>query len=287
MIKPLPMMTPVALLFTDLDGTLLDHETYSFDDARPAVHEVQARQLPLILTTSKTLPEVGAINRALHNHAPVIVENGGAMGFPQDLTYPFELAGHDRIGDYAVQRFSPRYSEIRQFIEQQRSDQGFRLQGFGDMTAGDVAHHTGLTLAEAMQARDRLCSEPFIWQDSDSNLEKFRRAAAGIGLRVTRGGRFHHLMGNTSKAEAVLAMRSLFTPCDAAAPLVIALGDSLNDKEMLQHADFAVVVMRHDGSHLDCKGIRKTIKTAQPGPAGWNTAVQQLLSELDDQLENS
>lgn len=277
-------MPPAALLFTDLDGTLLDHETYSFDAARPAVHRVQALELPLILNTSKTLSEVSDINRALHNNAPVIVENGGVMGFPLNLDYPFELAAHERVGNYAIVRFSPHYAEIRQFIEQQRGDFGFALQGFGDMTADQIARHTGLAHDEAVQARDRLCSEPFVWSDSDLNLQKLRRAAAEIGLRITRGGRFHHLMGNTSKADAMLAMRNLFTAHDARAPLVIALGDSENDREMLQHADIAVVVMRHDGSHLDCTGIRQTIKTGQPGPAGWNTAVEQLLSELDTQL---
>ncbi len=275
-------MSPTALLFTDLDGTLLDHETYSFDAARPAIHAVQARQLPIILTTSKTLPEVRDINRALHNLAPVIVENGGAMGFPLALSYPFELTAHDELDEFAIVRFSPRYVEIRQFIEQQRDNHGFQLQGFGDMTAGQVARHTGLAHDEAVQARERLCSEPFIWEDSELNLQRFRRAAAEIGLRVTQGGRFHHLMGNTSKAEAMLAMRNLFTPNDAPAPLTIALGDSENDQEMLQHADVAVVVMRHDGSHLDCNGIRKTIKTSDPGPTGWNAAVEQLLDQLDD-----
>ena len=91
-------------------------------------------------------------------------------------------------------------------------------------------------------------------------------------------------MGNTSKAEAMLAMRNLFTGHDARAPLVIALGDSENDRDMLQHADIAVVVMRHDGSHLACTGIRQTIRTGRPGPAGWNMAVDQLLRDLDDQL---
>jgi hypothetical protein len=49
---------------------------------------------------------------------------------------------------------------------------------------------------------------------------------------------------------------------------------------MLQNADVAVVIRRHDGSHLDCHGREKTIFTQQQGPAGWNAAILQILKEL-------
>ena len=62
---------------------------------------------------------------------------------------------------------------------------------------------------------------------------------------------------------------------------VIALGDSDNDREMLRSADVAVVVRRPDGGVLhDCHGIRRTLVTAQPGPAGWNQAILETLNEM-------
>ena len=62
-------------------------------------------------------------------------------------------------------------------------------------------------------------------------------------------------------------MRALYA-VDGEQPLtVIALGDSENDSEMLQNrADIAVVIRRHDGSHLDCQAGRQTLLTEQPGP---------------------
>ncbi len=269
-----------ALLFSDLDGTLLDHETYSFDAARPALHRVQDCGYPLILNTSKTLVEVIDINRALHNTAPMIFENGGAMAFPPGLELPLELPQHEFDAGHAVVRFSPPYAEIRSFIDDQRRQAGYQLQGFADLSTDEVSHLTGLALDEAAQAQQRLCSEPFVWQDSEERLGIFAEAAQERGLRITRGGRFHHLMGDTSKASAMLAMADLFTADSSVRPTLVALGDSENDIEMLQHADVAVVVMRPDGSHLDCEGQRKTYKTAEPGPAGWNAAVENWLSEF-------
>jgi hydroxymethylpyrimidine pyrophosphatase-like HAD family hydrolase len=37
-----------TLIFTDLDGTLLDHQTYSYDKALLALQLVQKKEIPLI-----------------------------------------------------------------------------------------------------------------------------------------------------------------------------------------------------------------------------------------------
>jgi mannosyl-3-phosphoglycerate phosphatase len=272
------MQSPATLFFTDLDGSLLDHHSYSFEPALPALHRLHAAGLPLILTTSKTLAEAVAINRALDNRQPVIVENGGAICFPEGLHYPFEVTAHEYRNGHAVIRFSPPYAQIRSFIENQRDAVGLRLRGFGDMSDHEVAQATGLPLEEAARARERLCSEPFDWLDGDDRLTRFRQSAAQVGLRITRGGRYWHLMGDTSKAEAMQALSRLYLGGLERTGTLVALGDGENDREMLQAADIAVVIRRHDGSHLDCYGIRQTIVTEQAGPAGWNSAVLQILN---------
>ena len=231
-----------AIIFTDLDGTLLDHHDYNFDAAKPALRVVRQRGIPLILTTSKTLEEVKVINQALENPEPAIVENGCAMCFPLAYHYPFEITRHERIGDYAVVRNPPSYEQIRQFIKQQRTNHARQLRGFADMSAAEVAESTGLAEYEAENAKQRLCSEPFEWLDTEENFNQFVAAAETAGLRVIRGGRFWHLMGRSSKALALDAMRALFAGEDGGPLTVIALGDSENDVSMLQSADIAVVV---------------------------------------------
>ena len=277
-------MHPIpAIIFTDLDGTLLDHHDYSFEAAIPALQEVRQRSIPLILTTSKTLAEVRRINQALQNPQPAIVENGCALCFPLDRAYPFDLEGYEVNDGYAVVRFPPPYTDIRRFVDRQRATHGWRLQGFDDMSAEEVARSTGLDEHQAQHAKQRLCSEPFLWLDSEDNLDRFIAAADDAGLGVTRGGRFWHLMGRSGKAQAMQAMRALFATDGKQAPTVIALGDSENDRAMLQSADIAVVIKRHDGTHLDCRGKKKTLYTQQQGPAGWNAAILQILPELGSQ----
>jgi len=49
---------PQILIFTDLDGTLLDDQTYDFSPARPALKIIHSRKIPLILVSSKTRAEI-------------------------------------------------------------------------------------------------------------------------------------------------------------------------------------------------------------------------------------
>lgn len=63
-------------VFTDLDGTLLDHETYSWEAARPALERLELSGIPWILVTSKTRAEVELWRKQLGNRHPFIIENG-------------------------------------------------------------------------------------------------------------------------------------------------------------------------------------------------------------------
>lgn len=62
------------LLFTDLDGTLLDHHDYDYSAALPAISELNAQGIPWIMTTSKTAAEVIELKQEIDNPYAFIVE---------------------------------------------------------------------------------------------------------------------------------------------------------------------------------------------------------------------
>ena len=70
---------------TDLDGTLLDHETYWFDAALPALEAVKAQNIPLILASSKTTAEIAPLQKAIGIEYPAIVENGAGIYWPDAI----------------------------------------------------------------------------------------------------------------------------------------------------------------------------------------------------------
>ncbi|MDP2876998.1 MAG: HAD-IIB family hydrolase, partial [Holophaga sp.] len=70
------MSASFQILFTDLDGTLLDESTYAFEPALPAIRALQERGIPIVFCTSKTFAETVALQEVLGITDPFIVENG-------------------------------------------------------------------------------------------------------------------------------------------------------------------------------------------------------------------
>ena len=55
------------LIFTDLDGTLLDYKTYSYKKASKALSLIKKDKIPLIFCTSKTKAEIEYYGKELNN----------------------------------------------------------------------------------------------------------------------------------------------------------------------------------------------------------------------------
>ena len=70
-----------AVIFTDLDGTVLNHHNYAYEAVLPLLEQLQLRGVPVILNSSKTLSELEVWQRRLHLHTPMIAENGGVIRY--------------------------------------------------------------------------------------------------------------------------------------------------------------------------------------------------------------
>lgn len=269
-----------VLAFTDLDGTLLDHDDYGFDEALPALRRLRDNRIPLVPTTSKTLAEIVELNdEQLHNPHPCIVENGALLCIPEG--YFSQLSGSESRNGYQLLRLARPYSHVIAVLHDLRRSHGYRFSGFNDMSCEKVAQLTGLSHAAAACARQRLAGEPLVWEDSEAALATFGHQLAAQGLHLTRGGRFWHVMDATDKGQAMQRLCALYRQAGFERFTTIALGDSPNDAELLAAADIAVIVRRKDGEVLDCRGRRQTLRTETPGPGGWNTAMHQILDQLE------
>ena len=60
-----PSLQDTLLVFSDLDGSLLDIHTYAWQPAMPWLDKLQDFQVPLILCSSKTAAEMQDIQQDL------------------------------------------------------------------------------------------------------------------------------------------------------------------------------------------------------------------------------
>ena len=259
------------IIVTDLDGTLLDSKTYSFEEARPALELIKKKHVPLVLCSSKTQAELGVWRIRLENRHPFIVENGGGIFIPEGY-FPFPVEGETRNG-YRVISLGMPYAGIREQFTRLRDKLKIPVTGFGDMTPDDVAALTGLSHDEAVLAKQREYEEPFVFPGAAD--ERMLQAIEASGLRWTQG-RLFHLMGNHHKGKAVALLRTLFERAKGPA-IVAGLGDSLNDLPFLLAVDHPVLVRRVEGCYDPKITIPGLYCTQKIGPAGWNEAVQTVL----------
>ncbi|KPP83733.1 MAG: mannosyl-3-phosphoglycerate phosphatase MpgP [Rhodobacteraceae bacterium HLUCCA08] len=254
------------LVFTDLDGTLLDHDSYDFTPARPALAALAARGVPVILASSKTAAEIAPLQAALGlTGQPAIVENGAALA--------------DGASDDSGWR------SIRQALEELPPALRAPFRGFGDMDRAEVAKVTGLPPDQAALARRRQHSEPGLWTGSDAARAEFEAALAARGITARRGGRFLTLSHGATKADRMAELTARLGPAHT-----VALGDAPNDAEMLQAADTGIIVANPHGPGLPPlpgEATGRIRRTADPGPLGWNTALLDLLAELSPPPERA
>lgn len=260
-------VSPQAVIVTDLDGTLLDHDSYSFAPAQPALAEIARRGYPLILNSSKTREELLALQRAIGLQQPFICENGAAVFLPEGDTWHCHA-------------FAPPRQQWLPWVHQLRADRGLAFQGFSDWSADQLAALTGLTPDQAALAQERDFTEPLLWTGDEEARQQFEQLIAEKELRLVRGGRFFSLQGQFDKAQAMLWLRQHYQRDGAVT--MIALGDSPNDRAMLNAADIAVVIKSPQSDAITVKGPRRIIRTQQPGPRGWQNAMTTIIGELDE-----
>lgn len=260
------------VLFTDLDGTLLDHEDYSFAGAAPALERLRGEGIPLVFTTSKTRREIEALREVLGFRDPFVSENGGGVFFPG--AYGPWVPGGEPFPPHVLVRFGKPYGEIRRFVS--ALPRSFGVRGFGDMAAEEIARLTGLPPDQAKLAAERDFTEPFVLGNG-SALPELRALAEREGLQIVRGGRFHHLIGKgQDKGRAVLFVAEVFGKKNGTRPVTVGIGDSPNDFPMLEAVDVPVLIP-HPGGRHEALRLPGLIRAPLPGSRGWNASVEALL----------
>ena len=270
------------IVYTDLDGCLLDSKTFSYESAAPALEALRSQRIPLVLVSSKTRAEIEPLRQRLRHHDPFIVENGAAVFVPRSLfDFPLERA---RVRTpYNVIELGLPYSILRDVLKQIEKSVATPLRGFGDLSVDEVMQVTGLGRQDALLAKQREYDEPYLLEGPTALIEEVCRQIVVRGLRWTKGGRFFHLTGDNNKGQAAALLlrcyqRQRLLQGDSDRIETVGIGDSVNDAPLLAVVDHPILVQKPDGSYDPDIHIPGMIRASGIGPIGWNHAVQELLA---------
>jgi len=281
-VSPLDTPRRQRLLFTDLDGSLLDPDSYDWAPARQWLVRLSALGVPVIPVSCKTRSELVPLRRELGlENTPFIAENGAVAGLPTAWCHA-RLDRDPSADGSVIKTLGIDIHLIRQRLAVWRARLDARFTTMSEMPLDDLMAVTGLSASQAQLAQRREGSEPLLWEDSPERLAAFREGLAGDGLRLVRGGRFWHVTGDCHKGSAVSWLIKRFEALRGQRPLTLALGDGPNDIPMLETVDQAVVIR---GSHaLNVSPRQPALYRSEAiGPDGWREGVEHWWGQADRQ----
>ncbi len=265
------------VVFTDLDGTLLDHRTYSWEASRPALRLLEEKNIPLIVCSSKTAAEIKSLQKRLNLTHPFISENGAAIFIPRGY-FRFTFKADGETDDFLVLELGTPYRRLRDFLARLQEKYAGKIKGFGDLSVEEVSGLANLPLEEARLAKMRDYDEPFLLNEATLEPAILEEAQAS-GLQITRGSRFYHLLGKNDKGKAVEMLTNFFRQQEGELT-TIGVGDSLNDLPMLEAVDYPVLVQKPDLSYDPGIKLPHLILASKPGPEGFSESVSRLIKML-------
>ena len=216
-------MQKKRIVFTDLDGTLLDAK-YSFKKALPALNILKELEIPLIICSSKTRAEIEVYRKKLNNNHAFISENGGAIFIPLNFFY------ETKKEKYKIIELGKSYKNLVNVFKKIKKQ--IPAKGFSDMTSKELSKHSGLSLKEAKLAKKREYDEAFVLENKKFE-KKLLRLIKKYKLNYTKGGKYYHLLGDNDKGKAVKILSELYKK-KYKKILTIGLGDAKNDLPMLK-----------------------------------------------------
>ncbi len=249
----------MLVIFTDLDGTLLEEDGTLSPEARTAVGDLATRGIRVVPLTSKTRLELCRWLEELGGERWGSFENGAGLVTPSGIEI---LPGAIPV------------PLLRGILRDVRDETRLAIRTVEEMSDEELAERTSLPLSEVALVRAREFDLPF------SAPEGAEEAISGAlarrpGTRLTRGDRFVHLMGRHDKADAVRRLVELLRPSRT-----IGLGDAPNDAVFLRAVDHPVLVPKKTG--VDAR-LRAALPNAAVAPAGggagWSAAVMALVGD--------
>ncbi|MEM6429522.1 MAG: HAD-IIB family hydrolase [Deinococcota bacterium] len=269
------------VIVTDLDGTLLELESYSLTLAEDTARAALAAGVQVIFCSSKTRTEQRHYQRRLDLHAPCIVENGSAIVIPKGyFEFPFNVDAEDDSA-YIIE-LGCQVEVIREQLRQACDALGCSCLGYDNLSLEDICKITGLAKDAAARASQRDYSETILVTDAPVDvLHTLQVRLAGVGLDCVRGSRFYTITGQgANKGLAVRRLLELFNQ-QYGSVYSIGLGDGANDLAMLTEVDAGYLVQKPDKTWIST-GDADICCVSAVGPLGWSQVIQEHLKRLSN-----
>ena len=268
-----------VLVFTDLDSSFLSKSNFSFGNNLNITKQLFEEGHFVIFNSSKTFIELKNFSRDQSLDLPFICENGGGIYSPK--TY-FKDSKKEKDGYSVIFETKNIENKMRSLKEEIIKIYGKYLTFFKDLDDVNKKKLSGLSSKGIKLALDREFTELILWQSNDENLFKFKEYLDLHDLKIIKGGRFHHISNNINKGISMHRLVNEYKKYYSSKDFItIAIGDSDNDFEMLNYADYPCIVKSSDNQNFveDIKSTNLFISNKQ-APEGWAECINEAFASI-------
>ncbi|MEC7677488.1 MAG: HAD-IIB family hydrolase [Pseudomonadota bacterium] len=267
------------LIFTDIDGTLINNDTFFEGKNIEIAETLHEHNHILIYNSSKTFDEIVNMQKKFNTSFPFICETGGGIYYKNLLTQ----ASDELREGYSIMYESKKIEMFKKIIKEE-VQKNFKddLDMFDDLCLDEKSRLSGLKGNDLHLASKRDFSILINWKSDDGRYSKFKSVLHGHGLKLIKGGRFSHICASHDKGQAVkFFLNQIKSSGMYNKILTIGIGDSTNDLEMLSNVDYACVVKSKNNNDLMKKiDISKVLLSTQHAPEGWAECIHKIFTQI-------
>ncbi len=258
------------IIFTDLDGSLLDKKTFKFDIIEDYFKELISRGIIIILNSSKTESELLDFNKQNNLNLSFISENGSSIHGLNKI--------HRNLPDKVI--ISRSKNEIQKIYDKNISlDLKNKIVPILELNIDEQKEIFGLPLDKLSLATKRMYSIPVLFKGTDIDRNNFFKVINDIGLTAQSGGRIINICDDTNKSKAMSKTLILIRKKLSNEITTIGVGDNENDIEMLEQSDFPCLI-KNENFDSSLINIDNLIKSNEPSPIGWSDVIKTALQKI-------
>ena len=258
------------LIFTDLDGSLLDKETFKFDVIKDYFKELVRNGIIIIPNSSKTEAELLDFNEQNNLDLSFIAENGSSIHRLNKI--------HQNLPNKII--ISRTIDEIRNIYEENISlDFENKITHILELEREKQQKILGLPLDKIKLAIKRDHSIPIKFNGTKIEKNEFIKIMKNSGLTIQTGGRIMNVCDNVNKSKAMSRALQLIRKQLDDEIITIGVGDNENDIEMIKQTDYPCLV-KNENFDSSLINIDNLIKSDEPSPKGWSDVIKTALQKI-------
>ncbi len=259
------------IIFTDLDGSLLDKDTFKFNIIENYFRELILKNIIIIPNSSKTEAELLDFNKQYNLNLSFIEENGSCI-------HGLNLINPNLPKKVLISRTVDKIYEI--YNNNVPNNLKNKITLIQNLNLKKQEEIFGLPLNKLKLAINRKYTIPIKFNGSQIEKYELIEILNNVGLTLQTGGRIINICDNINKSKAMSKIIELISKEIDDEVVTIGVGDNQNDIEMLKLCDHPCLV-RNDNFNSALINIDNLIKSTEPSPMGWADVIKTAIQKIE------